>query len=316
MEPEILGQIYLITNKINWKQYVGQTRTHYRDGNGWKPAGYQCRWNSHIKEAYQCYKHESALLNRSIRKYGPDVFDVELMYTCPLNDLDEWEIYFIEKLETFTMGLNLTPGGKCGQQAQCVKKQISNKLLVDDNDRIKLLDGKDIISAKISKISSCGKDIASITFRLEGDKPLKIDFGGTMQTFEVSLKRCVKFALLATKEEKIIIQRCLQHLVDLPLAQADDRLIVNSMAQTKTLGFRYNKIKNLTIESIYITKYRYKTYDTVLMYIKSIGCSKKLQFGAKFTDFDSSLDDAVRLALMVTSKENIKLQIGLQHNSL
>ena len=54
-----MGVIYKITNKINGKIYVGQTRVT-------EPK----RWQQHIWYAYNCPNKDSLLLCYAIKKYG------------------------------------------------------------------------------------------------------------------------------------------------------------------------------------------------------------------------------------------------------
>ncbi len=90
-------QIYIITNKLNGKQYVGQSR-NYLD-----------RWTSHCsyKDDYSC------LLHNAIRKYGKDNFTIELLEdNIPIEEIDQREKYYIDYYNTFTNGYNMTTGGQ------------------------------------------------------------------------------------------------------------------------------------------------------------------------------------------------------------
>lgn len=90
--------IYLITNKINGKQYVGQTihSAEKRFVEHCKPSETTCR-----------------LLNRAIRKYGKEAFDVSVLEEVEARDkLDEREIYWIQQMNTLSPnGYNLNGGG-------------------------------------------------------------------------------------------------------------------------------------------------------------------------------------------------------------
>jgi hypothetical protein len=89
-----LGTIYLITNKINGKQYVGQTA---RDM--WT------RFEEHCKPTNQSY------LGRAIQKYGYLNFDLRELERVPIEELDAREIYWIDYYNTFKEGYNQTLGG-------------------------------------------------------------------------------------------------------------------------------------------------------------------------------------------------------------
>lgn len=99
-----LYQIYLITNTINNKRYVGQVIKH---------RGYQLRWKEHINGIKYA---NTRLLSNAINKYGKDAFNVQLIEDdIPENLIDEREKYYITKFNTFyqnTAGYNMTIGGQ------------------------------------------------------------------------------------------------------------------------------------------------------------------------------------------------------------
>lgn len=89
--------IYLITNKVNGKQYVGQTtQSLFR------------RWHLHCSKSGRCLAMKSA-----IRKYGKENFSIKSIYVAScLEELNQMEREFINKYNTlFPNGYNLTIGG-------------------------------------------------------------------------------------------------------------------------------------------------------------------------------------------------------------
>ena len=88
------GYIYKITNKVNGKSYIGQTRYTI-----------EFRWRQHL------HKKDNTYFHNAIRKYGADNFIVEKLEECNIEDLNEREIYYIAKYNTFKDGYNLTIGG-------------------------------------------------------------------------------------------------------------------------------------------------------------------------------------------------------------
>jgi group I intron endonuclease len=97
--------IYLITNKVNGKKYVGQ---HCGTGDS--------RWKQHLSASL---KLENPLpLYRAIRKYGVDNFSYEVLEEIPLKKgpkyLDEREIHWIKQMNSFISekGYNVTRGGQ------------------------------------------------------------------------------------------------------------------------------------------------------------------------------------------------------------
>lgn len=99
-------QIYLITNKINGKQYVGQTQAE---------PGYLIRYRNHINDANTFY-HSNCVLHNAIHKYGAENFKVELIEdNIEESEIDEKEKFYIAKFDTFFKdgkGYNMTYGGQ------------------------------------------------------------------------------------------------------------------------------------------------------------------------------------------------------------
>ena len=101
----MIGDIYLIKNKVNDKIYIGKTI-----------QGIEHRFREHIKRAYELdyctyeYKYNTKFY-RAIRKYGKDSFIIESLGRFDAEDLNNKEIYFIQKFDTFNNGYNSTLGG-------------------------------------------------------------------------------------------------------------------------------------------------------------------------------------------------------------
>lgn len=112
-KDKVTGEIYKITNTINGKIYIGQTRSHRLNHNKYRPFGYLGRFKDHIHEAFSSKQKQSKCLNSSIRKYGPDSFTCDLIHTCEVSELNEQEEQFIiEYNSKYPNGYNLTDGGK------------------------------------------------------------------------------------------------------------------------------------------------------------------------------------------------------------
>lgn len=92
--------VYLITNIINGKQYVGKT-----------VRSLNIRWREHVKAARE-NEPLSMLIVRAIKKYGKESFKHKILEECSNEDeLNEREIFWIKELGTFGGGYNLTKGG-------------------------------------------------------------------------------------------------------------------------------------------------------------------------------------------------------------
>lgn len=93
--------IYKITNNVNGKMYVGQSRNIRK------------RWNLHKSRAQFPLHHKSALY-AAIRQYGIDNFIMDIVEECTIDKLNTLEIFWITHLRTMSpTGYNLDSGGNC-----------------------------------------------------------------------------------------------------------------------------------------------------------------------------------------------------------
>ncbi|UPK45895.1 GIY-YIG nuclease family protein [Paenibacillus pabuli] len=111
--------IYVITNRINGKRYVGYTS-----------KGYESRFNDHIK---QSRGPSERYLCRAIRKYGTDNFFTEVIEQVDtLSEAAQREMFFINELNTFahkrgSHGYNATLGGE-GMNGVVFSEETRNKI--------------------------------------------------------------------------------------------------------------------------------------------------------------------------------------------
>lgn len=100
------GFIYKIVNDVNNKIYIGQTVQN--------PSK---RLQGHINDAFIIdyskmdykYNHKFA---RALRKYGPEHFEMIIIEECDIEKLNEKEVYYINKYNSFENGYNTTLGGE------------------------------------------------------------------------------------------------------------------------------------------------------------------------------------------------------------
>lgn len=91
--------IYLRTNLVNGKQYVGQTRNFKQREYNW----HNLNWG-----------YAGKCIDAARKKYGTENFDTEILRECKTQEeLNEWEMYYIKELNTkVPNGYNLTDGGE------------------------------------------------------------------------------------------------------------------------------------------------------------------------------------------------------------
>ena len=98
-----MGYIYKITNNINGKVYIGQTTRTIKD-----------RWKQHINDSKS--KTNLPYFHKAINKYGPENFSIEKIIEAPQSELDELEIFYIKKYDSYNNGYNMTLGGLTGRK--------------------------------------------------------------------------------------------------------------------------------------------------------------------------------------------------------
>jgi len=94
------GRIYCITNAVNGKQYIGQTRQKLSE-----------RWWFHLRSVRA---GSETLLHRAIRKHGAGIFTLEQIDLAnSLAELNKKEAKYILEMGTIApRGYNLTTGGE------------------------------------------------------------------------------------------------------------------------------------------------------------------------------------------------------------
>ena len=96
------GVIYLITNLIDGKQYVGLTTTSLNE-----------RWERHLDQAF---RKEASLVHKAIAETGKENFTIKIIdFSSSLEDLRDKERKWIKDLKTLTPnGYNVSKGGEFG----------------------------------------------------------------------------------------------------------------------------------------------------------------------------------------------------------
>lgn len=163
-----MGYIYLITNNINNKKYIGQTINSVNT-----------RWIQHKSEAK--YLKPNVYFTRAIRKYGPDNFTVETLEECDNSLLDTREQYYIKLYNSNNkeFGYNSTIGGNSNN-----KKYERNEILNFWNKGL-------TIEEIANKLSCCTQTISTV---LKGAEIKETD------------RRSRSMVVVADKRKKPILQ--------------------------------------------------------------------------------------------------------------
>lgn len=136
------GFIYKITNQVNKKIYVGQTKQTIRR-----------RFRGH-KQAAKDNKKSSYKLYNAMNKYGADKFSIEVIETVQASTvselkslLNEREIYWIKQYDSYNSGYNSNLGGSAPVTGEKAAMKISKSR---DKKERELFDSfyEDIITPK------------------------------------------------------------------------------------------------------------------------------------------------------------------------
>lgn len=93
-EQEALGIIYIITNKVNSKVYIGQTRKELSE-----------RMRHHFSKYETCTK-----LKKAIEQYGKDNFIYNVLELVPYSKLNDREAFYIKRYNSIENGYNIKKG--------------------------------------------------------------------------------------------------------------------------------------------------------------------------------------------------------------
>lgn len=91
--------IYVRTNTVNGKQYVGQTNDFRQREADWRCVN---------------INYAGRYINNARQKYGIDSFETKVLIECQTQEeLNFWEVYYIRELSTkIPNGYNMTDGGE------------------------------------------------------------------------------------------------------------------------------------------------------------------------------------------------------------
>lgn len=92
-----MGYIYIISNDINNKKYIGKTSHTI-----------EYRWKLHLAQ----YPYVNCPLYSAFKKYGTEHFSVAEIEECDNKLLSEREIYWINFYDSYKNGYNATLGGE------------------------------------------------------------------------------------------------------------------------------------------------------------------------------------------------------------
>lgn len=186
-----MGFIYKVTNDINEKIYVGQTAFSIEE-----------RWSEHLKDRLQ-QKSKNRPLYNAMNKYGIEHFKVEQIEECPLEQLSEREIYWIEYYNSYENGYNATRGGE------------GTRIIKDYNI---IAETYLLLKSKQETAKQCNCSVSTVTsvcklFQIEtfsncgGRNIIRIDDEGNKKYYESIRKASEELSISLNKEAQTIRKR-------------------------------------------------------------------------------------------------------------
>lgn len=142
MEESInTGVIYVITNIVNNKKYIGKANSfvkHVRNPN--YKHGTLGRFKRHLSNAKNG-SNEIPLLYNDIRSFGSNNFKADTLEVCLKNNLKEREEFYIREMETFKddIGYNIFIGDAKPEDENHKEKYEKNKI---ESNKSRAVDGK------------------------------------------------------------------------------------------------------------------------------------------------------------------------------
>lgn len=144
------GGIYLFTNVINGKHYVGQA------------ISIRKRLRSHLGNLN--HNRYDNPLYRVINKYGIDNFDISIIEIVEIEDkkllrktLDKLEVFYIDKYDSYKNGYNQTKGADGGILGYKMTKE--QKEIISKNSRKQACDGRYIVYCKNTETGEIISDV-------------------------------------------------------------------------------------------------------------------------------------------------------------
>ena len=109
--------IYKITNTINGKCYIGQSVNIHKRWTNHKSV-----YNNPNANGYDYY------LYRSMRKYGIENFNFEVLEECKVEELNDREKFWISKFDSYKNGYNSTIGGDSASHSMKITPEMLDNI--------------------------------------------------------------------------------------------------------------------------------------------------------------------------------------------
>ena len=233
-----MGYIYLVTNKVNNKQYIGQSIC----------KDIKTRWKQHrVKDT----KSIGNYLLSAYNKYGIDNFTYKIVCICFDEDCNKFEEEYIKKFNTLAPnGYNLQSGGK-RIYVKKDKLKLSEEQLQKMRDRMLGIKLSDKTKKKIADASR-GKIITQNT-RDKISKSMTGKKRGPMS--KETKEKCLKFLICSEKNKKKvgkydinnILIESYSSITEASIKNNIQRMTLSNICNNKTA---YNSVHNYIFKFI------------------------------------------------------------------
>jgi hypothetical protein len=314
----VKGEIYLITCNVTQDKYIGQTKTHgYKaHRNKWYPKGYKSRFEEHIQYSERFQEDKLTGLHAAIFKYGANNFTTELLHTCELDELNDWEMFHINWFDTYKNGYNLTEGGSYIPKDRIQKiglTSISHKAK-SEVVRSDLLEKR---KEEISKISiedtTTGWHAVVVWIYFNDNTSISWNYSDYQTDLWDCFIRAYSTISLHLDDDKIFVHYRLIHYLDGFIDSPYSHLLRKITAPTITtkqisdLEQRYDHYKNYDVEYVVLKLARKGSCYRIAMCIKSPDHNRLIisEFGGNKISVQDAVDGAFKLSEMLTSRDKI-----------
>ena len=183
--------IYIVTNRINGKQYVGQTINSLKQRKGE-------HINASIKNKDKLYFHSA------IRKHGPENFDWTTIHDdiTTIDFLNRLEIFYIGFYDTFGNGYNLDIGGRNAIPSKETRKKLSKTLK-------KMWENKELrLAMSIARSGKNNPNYGKIYSLARRKRMSEVAKGEMVATIETQCIECGKIYIAKTRASLFCHNNC------------------------------------------------------------------------------------------------------------
>jgi group I intron endonuclease len=240
------GIIYKVTNKINGKSYIGQTKSSINH-----------RWSQHKHNA-ATKKNKCMYFENAIKKYGHTNFNAEVLLYCDYKMMNHFEILFIKSYQSTDreFGYNITEGGSFATRDVTDEQRLHHSKVTKKNS----------LPINIIERNVNGKLVGYIVQRKKDKKRYTKNFGNTKNTLDENLDLAIKYL----------------EQVELGEKEEDDNRYNRTIDLPKNISYNYNNKKNICGYAFKIERNGHRHCKSFTF--QTLSMEEKLEIAIKYKD--------------------------------